>query len=119
MTAPVLFYAINVDWYLKLHWEKRILSSIKRGYQPVVSCVWTDLSYKDYLTSLGVVCHQVHLSRRGLNPLSELSSFFEIFFLFDLDLTLVFLWFDIKAYHLLLLFSSKYHIVSLIILMNL
>jgi glycosyltransferase involved in cell wall biosynthesis len=77
MARQVLCYFINVDWYFSLHWMERAVHCISVGYDVHVLCKFTDDKIRSRLQDAGIVCHNVHLERRSLNPLSLLRSYRE------------------------------------------
>ncbi len=77
MNRPVLCYFINVDWYFALHWLERAKHCVDAGYEVHLLCQFTDPEVIARLQGGGIRCHNMHLERRSLNPLSLLRSYRE------------------------------------------
>lgn len=77
MNRSVLCYFINVDWYFSMHWLERARHCAQAGYEVHLVCRFTDEKIRLRLEDEGIICHNIHLERRSLNPISLIRSYFE------------------------------------------
>ena len=76
MKKSILFI-VNVDWFFVSHRLPIALAAIRSNYSVHLACHFTDRV--DYLESLGIEVHPLHLSRGGTGLVSEAKSFIAIF----------------------------------------
>lgn len=79
MKNKTLLYVVNIDWYFKLHWLNRAMASIEAGYCVKLVSSFVTKGVKSELEAFGVECFDINLSRNSINPLSELSTLYEIY----------------------------------------
>lgn len=67
-----LLFVVNVDWFFVSHRLPIALEAIKQGYDVHLACAFSEK--KDYLTKLGITCHDVNFSRSGSSFSKDASS---------------------------------------------
>lgn len=67
-----LLFVVNVDWFFISHRLPIALAAIKAGYQVHLACAVSDKI--EFLREQGIIVHPLQLSRKGMNPLAELST---------------------------------------------
>ena len=78
MRSIKLLYIINVDWYFMLHWLDRANAAKESGYDVHIAMAFTEERYRQSLENAGFALHQIPLSRKSINPLTELRSMLAI-----------------------------------------
>lgn len=76
MTKKIIF-VVNVDWFFISHRLPLALEALKKGYKVHIACGITDK--KEYLESLGLIVHNLSISRSGTGIKNELNTFIEIY----------------------------------------
>lgn len=74
-----LVFVINVDWYFRLHWIDRANYFRSKGYEVHIISTFTDNENLEYFSSFGFICHAMNVSRKSINPFSELKSIFSLY----------------------------------------
>jgi len=78
-----LVYVINVDWYFALHWLERAKASVKKGYDVTVIMQCSDPEAVQKVEKTGAKVIDVNISRKGINPFSEIATIFvSVFIIF-------------------------------------
>lgn len=72
-----ILFVVNVDWFFISHRIPLALEALKKGYEVHIACGVTDK--KEYLESLGLKVHPLHLSRSGTGLKGEIKAFSEIY----------------------------------------
>ncbi|AJZ91990.1 hypothetical protein VW41_14595 [Klebsiella michiganensis] len=78
MKDKVLLYVVNADWYFKLHWLNRATANIANGYKVVLISCFDTPGVSDELESHGIECHNIKISRSGINPFFELVTLYSL-----------------------------------------
>lgn len=65
-----LLYVVNVDWFFQSHRQPIALRAIEDGHEVHLACGFT--GRKKELQDLGIICHELPLSRSGTSLLGEL-----------------------------------------------
>ena len=81
MKALTLVYIVNADWYFNLHWIERAKASLMSGYVVHVFTPKTCVEELEKIQSAGLSYTVININRKGLNPLTELYAFIQIFVL--------------------------------------
>ncbi|WP_299685911.1 glycosyltransferase family 4 protein [uncultured Vibrio sp.] len=71
MNNKKLVFVINVDWYFKLHWLDRAKYFQSLGYDIHIITSFTDDKILNELSSEGINCYKIDLSRKSLNIVRE------------------------------------------------
>ncbi len=79
MTRSVYAYVINVDWYFNMHWLQRARAVKASGAAIHLVMGYTDRDIVDNLLAEGFICHQWDIDRRSMNPVLNLSRFFDLY----------------------------------------
>jgi glycosyltransferase involved in cell wall biosynthesis len=72
-----LLFIVNVDWFFISHRLPIAITAIQKGFEVHIACAIT--TKKAALESLGIVVHPLKMSRSGVNVISEIRSFVQIF----------------------------------------
>lgn len=60
-----------------MHWLERARHCVQAGYEVHLVCRFTDENIRLRLEDEGIICHNIYLERRSLNPISLIRSYFE------------------------------------------
>lgn len=72
-----VLYVVNVDWFFVSHRLPLAISLLKKGAEVHLACKFT--TYQDYFEELGIIPHELDLSRSGIEVLSEIKAFHSIY----------------------------------------
>mgnify|MGYP001279314739 CR=1 FL=1 len=72
-----ILYVVNVDWFFLSHRLPIALEMIKEGYE--VHLVLKITTRKEELESFGFIVHDINMTRKGINPFSELKNLINIY----------------------------------------
>ena len=72
-----ILYVVNVDWFFVSHRLPLAISLLKTGAEVHIACKFT--TYQDYFEELGIITHDLDLTRGGTGVLSEFKAFYSIY----------------------------------------
>ncbi|HAS8389058.1 TPA: glycosyltransferase family 1 protein [Vibrio vulnificus] len=72
-----LVFVVNVDWFFESHRLPIALAAINVGYEVHLLCAATNR--KKYLENVGIIVHDIRLSRSGINIFKEFIIFSKMF----------------------------------------
>jgi len=67
-----LLIVVNVDWFFCSHRLPVALGALRDGYDVHIATTFTDQSYRQILSSHGLIIHDLKIDRSGKNPVSFL-----------------------------------------------
>ncbi|MFA0079695.1 glycosyltransferase family 4 protein [Vibrio artabrorum] len=71
-----IIYILNVDWFFVSHRLPIAIKAIESGYEVHLACSFT--GQREYLESLGIICHNIDFSRSNVSLRGEIKAISKI-----------------------------------------